>query len=81
MSYTVAPLARLVEQLERLPSIGHKSAQRLAYYLLNVSDAAAADFVHAINDCLLYTSFAPWCGRRRFTPTIVFAPNLVALHC
>lgn len=50
MSYTVAPLARLVEQLERLPSIGHKSAQRLAYYLLNVSDAAAADFVHAIND-------------------------------
>ena len=50
MSYTVAPLARLVEQLERLPGIGHKSAQRLAYYLLNVSDAAAAEFVGAVQD-------------------------------
>ena len=45
MAYTVAPLARLVEQLERLPGIGHKSAQRLAYYLLNIGDAAARDFV------------------------------------
>ena len=50
MSYTVAPLARLVEQLERLPGIGHKSAQRLAYYLLNVSDAAAAEFVGAVQE-------------------------------
>ena len=50
MAYTVAPLARLVEQLERLPGIGHKSAQRLAYYLLNIGDGAAADFVGAITD-------------------------------
>ena len=46
----MAPLARLVEQLERLPGIGHKSAQRLAYYLLNIGDGAAADFVGAITD-------------------------------
>ena len=50
MACEVAPLARLVEQLERLPGIGHKSAQRLAYHLLGVSDAAAADFVHAVKD-------------------------------
>lgn len=50
MAYTVAPLACLVEQLERLPGIGHKSAQRLAYYLLNIGDGAAADFVGAITD-------------------------------
>ena len=50
MAYTVAPLARLVEQLERLPGIGHNSAQRLAYYLLNLGDGAAADFVGAITD-------------------------------
>ena len=35
MSYSVAPLERLIEQLERLPGIGHKSAQRLAFFLLN----------------------------------------------
>ena len=50
MAYTVAPLARLVEQLERLPGIGHKSAQRLAYYLLNIGDAAAREFVGAITE-------------------------------
>ncbi len=35
MANPVAPLARLIEQFERLPGIGHKSAQRLALYLLN----------------------------------------------
>ena len=35
-SYHVVPLERLVEQLEKMPGIGHKSAQRLAYYILNL---------------------------------------------
>ena len=50
MSYNVAPLARLIEQLERLPGIGHKSAQRLAFYLLDVPDRTAEDFVEAVRD-------------------------------
>ncbi len=49
-SFTVPPLARLIEQLERLPGIGHKSAQRLAFYLLNLPEKNAADFVAAITD-------------------------------
>jgi recombination protein RecR len=36
--YHIAPLSRLVEQFERLPGIGYKSAQRLAYYVLGLSD-------------------------------------------
>lgn len=50
MAYTVAPLERLIEQLERLPSIGHKTACRLAFYLLNTDKATAAEFVNAITD-------------------------------
>ena len=50
MAYTVAPLERLIEQLERLPSIGHKTACRLAFYLLNTDKATAAEFVTAITD-------------------------------
>ncbi len=50
MSYIVPPLARLTEQLEHLPGIGHKSAQRLAFYLLGISDAAAKEFVDAVQD-------------------------------
>lgn len=47
-SYNVAPLSRLIEQFERLPGIGHKSAQRLAYYVLGLSKEGAAAFANAI---------------------------------
>lgn len=50
MLYTVAPLERLVEQLERLPGIGHKSAQRLAFHILSMPEAAAADLQSAIGE-------------------------------
>ena len=50
MSYTVAPLARLIEQLERLPGIGHKSAQRLAFYLLGAPEKTAEDFIGALRE-------------------------------
>lgn len=46
--YHVAPLARLIEQFERLPGIGHKTAQRLAYHILGVSDAEAKEFAGAV---------------------------------
>ena len=39
--YNVAPLENLVEQFERMPGIGNKTAQRLAYYVLNLSKTEA----------------------------------------
>ena len=50
MASMAAPLARLIEQLERLPSIGHKSAQRLAFYILGLPQESAAQLVDAIRD-------------------------------
>lgn len=50
MSYQIASLSRLVEQLERLPGIGHKSAQRLAFHLLNIPEKSAEDFLEAVRD-------------------------------
>ena len=47
-NYNVAPLERLVEQFERLPGIGQKTAQRLAYYVLNLSKTEAEAFSNAI---------------------------------
>ena len=35
MAYQVVPLQKLIEHFERLPGIGRKSAQRMAYYLLS----------------------------------------------
>jgi recombination protein RecR len=47
-SYNVAPLSRLIEQFERLPGIGNKSAQRLAYYILGLSDEEVRCFSDAV---------------------------------
>ena len=46
--YHVPPLEALVEKFESLPGIGHKSAQRLAYYVLDMTQAQAEDFAQAI---------------------------------
>ncbi len=42
------PLARLVGELEKLPGIGPKSAQRMAFYLLRIPQAEAARLAEAI---------------------------------
>ena len=46
--YSVAALARLVEQFERMPGVGHKSAQRMAFYVLNLKKEDAESFADAI---------------------------------
>lgn len=43
-------LAILIDWFNRLPGIGKKSAQRLAYYVLSMSDEDAAAFAAAITD-------------------------------
>jgi recombination protein RecR len=50
MEYGVAPLEKLIEQLESLPGIGHKSAGRLAFYLLNTEEEKAKAFTAAIEE-------------------------------
>ena len=46
--YNVATLAKLIEQFERMPGIGHKTAQRLAFYVLNLTKQQAEEFSAAI---------------------------------
>jgi recombination protein RecR len=44
------PVQRLVDELARLPGVGRKSAQRLAFHLLNVDEADAERLGNAIID-------------------------------
>ena len=44
MEYFPAPLERLVEQFARLPGIGGKSAQRLAFFVLGLPEQDAQEF-------------------------------------
>ena len=48
--YHVPPLERLVDKFESLPGVGHKSAQRIAYYVLGLSREDAQSFAQAILD-------------------------------
>ena len=42
--FSVVTLQKLIEQFERLPGIGHKSAQRLAFHVLNMKKEEAEAF-------------------------------------
>ncbi len=48
MAYSVAPLDRLIEQFERLPGIGKKTARRLAYFVITRQDNMAEKFSNAL---------------------------------
>lgn len=49
-SSTPEPIQRLVESFHRLPGIGPKSAQRLAYHILRTSEQEASALAQAILD-------------------------------
>jgi len=44
------PVSRLIDELKRLPGIGHKSAQRLAFYLLRADREQTDRLVAAVNE-------------------------------
>lgn len=50
MAYSLAPLQNLIDQFERMQGIGHKTAQRMAFYVLGLSDDEARQFAQAITD-------------------------------
>lgn len=50
MKYFAAPLEKLIEQFQRLPGVGHKSAQRMAFYVLSMTDEHASELAQSILD-------------------------------
>jgi recombination protein RecR len=55
------PIARLLEELERLPGVGPKSAQRIAYWLLTAEAADAERLALAITEVKRTIHFCPVC--------------------
>ncbi len=49
MSYYSPSIEKLIEGFEKLPSIGHKTAVRLAFHILNASNEEVEEFINAIN--------------------------------
>ncbi len=48
MSRYAEPMARLIEELKKLPGVGSKSAQRFAFHILRSSDDDAAALAEAV---------------------------------
>lgn len=50
MDYYALPIANLIEQFSKLPGIGRKTAQRLAFYVLEMDDVDAELLSRSITD-------------------------------
>ncbi len=48
MDYYIEPIARLIGELSKLPGIGNKTAQRLAFYIINMPDDQVGQLASAI---------------------------------
>lgn len=48
MSYYSPSIEKLIESFEKLPSIGHKTAARLAFHVLEQSKEQTEDFINSI---------------------------------
>ena len=48
MSYYSPSIEKLIESFEKLPSIGHKTAQRLAFYMLDLNNEEVEEFTNSI---------------------------------
>ena len=50
MSYYSPSIEKLIESFEKLPSIGNKTAARLAFYILNASKEETDEFIKSIQE-------------------------------
>jgi len=56
------PLTELINQLSKLPGIGGKSAQRLAFYILSIDDEEAFSMADAITNAKKEMKYCTVCG-------------------
>jgi recombination protein RecR len=48
MDYYIEPIARLISELSKLPGVGSKTAQRLAFYIINMPNEQVVQLAGAI---------------------------------
>lgn len=58
----IEPLARLIAQLSKLPSVGEKTAARYAYAILNSPEEEVNELVDAIREVKKNVHFCKICG-------------------
>lgn len=71
----IEPLARLIAQLSKLPSVGEKTAARYAYAILNSPSDEVDELIDAIRDVKQNVHFAKYAATTPKTKCVIFAPR------
>ena len=58
----IEPIARMINEFSKLPSVGRKSAERYAYHIIRSSDEQAKNFADAILNLKSKIKFCEVCG-------------------
>ncbi|MDD2216876.1 MAG: recombination mediator RecR [Eubacteriales bacterium] len=62
MRYYAKPISRLINELSKLPGVGGKTSQRLAFHILSMDDRGADALADAIKDAKQNIKFCSQCG-------------------
>lgn len=62
MKYYAKSLTKLINELSKLPGIGNKSAQRLAFHILSLDNSEAGALASAIIDAKQSMKYCSTCG-------------------
>lgn len=69
------PVAKLIDEFKRLPGIGQKSAQRLAFYVLRRPENEVRDFAHALLDVKEKITFCSVCNNLTDVDPCLYCSN------
>lgn len=69
------PVAKLIDEFKRLPGIGQKSAQRLAFYVLRRPENEVRDFAHALLDVKDKITFCSVCNNLTDVDPCLYCSN------
>jgi recombination protein RecR len=69
------PVAKLIDEFKRLPGIGQKSAQRLAFYVLRRPENEVRDFAHALLDVKDKITFCSICNNLTDVDPCLYCSN------
>ena len=62
MEQYAAPINQLIEEMSKLPGIGRKTAQRLAFHILDMRNDDVVKLAQSIVDAKKYIKFCSICG-------------------
>jgi recombination protein RecR len=69
------PVAKLIDEFKRLPGVGQKSAQRLAFYILRRPENEVRDFAHALLEVKDKITFCSICNNLTDVDPCLYCSN------